>query len=79
MTMGDLVVYTSHLLASKRDFLEGCRPVICLDGAHMKTNFGGILLITIGMDPNDCIFLVSFVVVEMEGTNRWKWFLSTLK
>jgi hypothetical protein len=65
--------------ASKRGFLAGCRPVICLDGAHLKTKFGGILLTDIGMDPNDCIFPVAFAVVEVEDTNSWKWFLSTLK
>jgi hypothetical protein len=35
----------SHLYVSldacKRGFLSGCRPVICLDGCHIKIKFGG--------------------------------------
>lgn len=27
--------------ACKRGFLKGCRPLICLDGCHIKTKFGG--------------------------------------
>jgi hypothetical protein len=27
--------------ACKRGFLTGCMPVICLDGCHIKTKFGG--------------------------------------
>jgi len=41
--------------ACKRGFLAGCRPVICLDGCHIKTKFGGQILTAVGVDPNDCI------------------------
>jgi len=61
----------SHLYfaldACKRGFLSGCRPVICLDGCHIKTKFGGQLLTAIGVDPNDCIFPIAMAVVEVES------------
>lgn len=73
----------SHLYISldarKRGFLKGCRPLICLDGCHIKTKFGGILLTAVGIDPNDCIFPVAMAVVEVESLLTWKWFLETLK
>ncbi|KAM0914817.1 hypothetical protein ACQ4PT_011247 [Festuca glaucescens] len=65
--------------ACKRGFLAGCRPIIFLDGCHLKTKFGGILLTAIGRDPNDCIFPVAFAIVEVENTSSWKWFLTALK
>jgi hypothetical protein len=65
--------------ASKRGFLAGCRPIIFLDGCHLKTKFGGVLLTAIGMDPNDCIFPVAMAVVEVEDTSSWRWFLTALK
>jgi hypothetical protein len=65
--------------ASKRGFLKGCRPVICLDGTHIKTKYGGQLLIAVGMDANDCIYPIVVAVVEVENTETWTWFLSTLK
>ena len=65
--------------ACKRGFLAGCRPLICLDGCHIKTKFGGQLLTAVGMDPNDCIYPVAFSVVEVESFVTWKWFLESLK
>ena len=65
--------------ACKRGFLSGCRPIIFLDGFHLKTKFGGQLLTAVGMDPNDCIFPIAFAVVEVESLLSWKWFLQSLK
>ncbi|XP_073361992.1 uncharacterized protein [Aegilops tauschii subsp. strangulata] len=65
--------------ACKRVFMQACRPVICLDGCHLKTKYGGVMLCAVGMDPNDCIYPLAFAVVEVENTDTWKWFLSNLK
>ena len=65
--------------ACKRGFLEGCRPLICLDGCHIKTRYKGQLLTAVGIDPNDCIFPIAFGLVEVECTSSWEWFLSNLK
>lgn len=65
--------------ACKRGFMVGCRPLICLDGCHLKTKYGGIMLTAVGIDPNDCIFPIAFAVVEVECLDSWKWFLLTLK
>ncbi|CAD6250204.1 unnamed protein product [Miscanthus lutarioriparius] len=37
------------------------------------------MLTAIGIDPNDCIYLIAFGVVEVESLAAWKWFLETLK
>jgi hypothetical protein len=65
--------------ACKRGFLAGCRPIIGIDGCHIKNRFGGVMLAAVGVDPNDCIFPIALAIVEVEDTNTWKWFLSTLK
>lgn len=65
--------------ACKRGFISGCRPIICLDGCHIKTKFGGQLLTAVGVDPNDCIYPIAWAVVEVESLMTWKWFLETLK
>jgi hypothetical protein len=65
--------------ACKRGFLVACRPLICLDGCHLKTKYGGIMLTAVGIDPNDCIYPIAYVVVEVECLESWKWFLQTLK
>jgi hypothetical protein len=65
--------------ACTRGFLSGCRPVICLDGCHIKTKFGGQLLTTVGIDPDDCIYPIAMAVVEVECLASCKWFLENLK
>lgn len=61
----------------KRGF-RACRPFIGVDGCHLKTQYGGILLIAVGRDPNDQYFPLAFGVVEMETKDSWKWFLDLL-
>nr|XP_051181518.1 uncharacterized protein LOC127295595 [Lolium perenne]XP_051181519.1 uncharacterized protein LOC127295595 [Lolium perenne]XP_051181520.1 uncharacterized protein LOC127295595 [Lolium perenne] len=63
----------------KRGFLEACRPLICVDGCHVKTKFKGQLLTAVGIDPNDCIFPIAMGLVEVECTSSWEWFFTTLR
>ena len=65
--------------ACKRGFLKGCRPIIFLDGCHLKSRYKGQLLTAVGIDPNDCIFPIAMGLVEVESTYTWEWFLTTLK
>ena len=52
--------------ACKRGFLQGCRPIIFLDGCHIKKRYRGQLLCAMGIDPNNYIFPIAIVVVEVE-------------
>ncbi|KAM0825404.1 hypothetical protein ACQ4PT_069581 [Festuca glaucescens] len=65
--------------ACKRGFLQGCRPIIFIDGCHVKTRYRGQLLCVVGIDPNDCIFPTAIAAVEVEDTANCSWFLQTLK
>ncbi|XBH97076.1 hypothetical protein VPH35_087359 [Triticum aestivum] len=65
--------------ACKRGFLKGCRPIIFLDGCHIKTRYKGNILTAVGIDPNDCIFPIAFGICEVESTHSWEWFLASLK
>jgi hypothetical protein len=73
-----LSMYVS-LDAYKRGFLADCRPLIWLDGCHLKTKYGEIMLTAVGIDPNDCIYPIAFGVVEVESLATWKCFLEALK
>ena len=55
--------------------MGGCRPIIGLDGCHLKERFGGQILSAIARDANDNIFPVAFAVVEQENKDSWVWFL----
>ncbi|KAK1666164.1 hypothetical protein QYE76_054323 [Lolium multiflorum] len=81
-TVGNPGIFSTcyfSLDACKRGFLKGCRPVICLDGTHIKNKYGGQLLTAVAIDGNDAIFPIAMAVVEVECYSSWKWFLTTLK
>ncbi|XP_022862880.1 uncharacterized protein LOC111383052 [Olea europaea var. sylvestris] len=65
--------------ALRDGFIRGCRGVIRVDGCFLKTELGGQLLTTIGVDANNGIYSVAYVVVEVENGDNWKWFLELLE
>ncbi|KAM5570015.1 hypothetical protein ABKV19_017171 [Rosa sericea] len=64
--------------ALKNGIKAGCRSVIGLDGAHLKSAFGGQLLTAVGLDANNTSWVVSYAMVEMENKDSWIWFLELL-
>ncbi|KAK8510867.1 hypothetical protein V6N12_036781 [Hibiscus sabdariffa] len=64
--------------ALKKGWKEGCRPFIGVDGCFLKTATQGELLVAIGGDGNNQMFPVAWAVVEGEGNESWKWFLTKL-
>ncbi|XP_071924743.1 uncharacterized protein [Coffea arabica] len=63
----------------KQGFLDGCRPIIGVDGCHIKAEYRGQLLTAIGVDPNNGWWPIAWAVVEREATEQWKWFFELLK
>ncbi|KAK8530667.1 hypothetical protein V6N13_122291 [Hibiscus sabdariffa] len=57
--------------ALKDGFLAGCRPIISIDECWLKGKYEGHLLTAIGIDANDCIYPIAYVVVEKENKNSW--------
>ncbi|XP_062028876.1 uncharacterized protein LOC133744862 [Rosa rugosa] len=62
----------------KMGFRDGCRPILGLDGYHLKSAYGGQLLSAEGLDPNNTTWVVAYVVVEMESKDSCDWFLRLL-
>ena len=66
------------LNACKTSFLSGCRPVVGLDGCHLRGPHKGVLLTAVGIDPNDQLYPIAYAVVEIENKLTWKWFVGEL-
>ncbi|XP_024191833.2 uncharacterized protein LOC112195847 [Rosa chinensis] len=66
------------LAACKEGWIKGCRPLIGLDGCHIKGQHPGQILCAVGIDANNGIFPIAYSVVEVENTETWKWFLEYL-
>ena len=61
-----------------RGFHNGIRPIISLDGCHLKGVYGGQLLSAVRRDGNDNLFPIAMAVVEAETKDSWTWFLMEL-
>ncbi|XP_074283613.1 uncharacterized protein LOC141608152 [Silene latifolia] len=64
--------------ACRVGFLAGCRPVIRVDGCHLKGSYPGMILVAVSMDANNNIYHVVWAVVEVENSQSWTWFLTLL-
>lgn len=62
----------------KEGFMAGCRPILGVDGCHLKGPYPGILLSAVGKDGNNNIFPVAWALVEVENSETWCWFLELL-
>ncbi|XP_021744830.1 uncharacterized protein LOC110710797 [Chenopodium quinoa] len=62
-----------------RGFLKGCRPLIGVDGCHLKGSYPGQILVVVGKDGNNSIYPFAWATVEVENKETWSWFLECLK
>ncbi|XP_050233596.1 uncharacterized protein LOC126682088 [Mercurialis annua] len=60
-------------------FLEGCRPLIGVDGCHLKGPYGGCLLNAVALGGNRGILPIAIAIVEGECYQSWEFFLDCLK
>lgn len=61
-----------------KGFLGGCRPLIGVDGTHLKGNYRGILLSAVAIDGNNEIFPLAYAVVSVEDKENWSFFFWNL-
>ncbi|XP_074321758.1 uncharacterized protein LOC141658929 [Silene latifolia] len=64
--------------AVKDGFLAGCRPLVGVDGCHLKGAYPGMCLVAVGKDGNNNIYPIAWAVVEVENGETWSWFLKLL-
>ncbi|KAI5350443.1 hypothetical protein L3X38_003334 [Prunus dulcis] len=66
------------LEACKRGFLARYRPLIGIDGCHLKGPYTRQVLTAFGVDGNNGMYPVAYAVVEVESKSSWIWFLELL-
>ncbi|KAL0293000.1 UNVERIFIED_CONTAM: hypothetical protein Sradi_6961600 [Sesamum radiatum] len=72
------VLQRMYYCGLREGFLNGCRPIIGLDGCFLKSLYRGQLLTAIGRDGNDNIYPIAMAYVEIEKFDSWEWFLKLL-
>ncbi|XP_073131636.1 uncharacterized protein [Henckelia pumila] len=53
---------------------DGCRPLIFLDGTHIKNKYKGCILVVVSKDANDDLFTIAYAIVDAENDANWDWF-----
>ncbi|XP_074297017.1 uncharacterized protein LOC141627688 [Silene latifolia] len=66
------------LEACKAGFISGCRPILGVDGCHLKGLYLGMLLVVVGKDGNCNIYPFAWAIVEVENIATWIWLLELL-
>lgn len=64
--------------ASAQGFAS-CRPLLGLDGTHLKSKYLGILLAATAVDTNGSLFPLASAVVDAENDENWLWFMHNLR
>ncbi|KAH9609361.1 hypothetical protein KSS87_015344 [Heliosperma pusillum] len=60
-------------------FLKGCRPIIGVDGCHLKGRYKGMLLSAMSLDGNNNLYCIAYAIVGKEKTETWAYFFRNLK
>ncbi|XP_025647160.1 uncharacterized protein [Arachis hypogaea] len=55
------------------------KSFVSVDGTHLYSRYGGVLLIAVAQDGNSNILPIAFAIVESESTESWSFFLTNLR
>ncbi|KAK3222151.1 hypothetical protein Dsin_009176 [Dipteronia sinensis] len=59
-------------------FRMAIRPVIAIDGTHLKGSCKGVVFVATCKDGNNKIFPLAFAIGDKENEESWTWFLTEL-
>ncbi|XP_071718142.1 uncharacterized protein [Rutidosis leptorrhynchoides] len=76
---GRFVMSYMSIGAATRSFVNYARPVIIVDGAHLKSRYLGTNLIDVAMDANNGILPLAYGIEVGETTDHWTWFFGNLR
>nr|XP_027069017.1 uncharacterized protein LOC113694296 [Coffea arabica] len=61
------------------DAFHMCRPVICVDGTHLRGEYKGKLLVAVTQDANNRIIPIAYAIVDEETISNWSWFMEQFR
>nr|KAJ0188271.1 hypothetical protein LSAT_V11C900488030 [Lactuca sativa] len=68
--------YTCKALGSR--WKSGCTKVIGLGGCFLKGEVKSELLTAVGIDENNTVYPIAWLVVDVENKTNWTWFLELI-
>ncbi|KAH0736332.1 hypothetical protein KY285_012039 [Solanum tuberosum] len=72
--------FKNLVITHEEGFKSGCRKIVGVDGCWLKCPMYGTQLLTVvGLDHNNNIYPIAYVVMEKVNRESWAWFLDHLK
>ncbi|XP_020242616.1 uncharacterized protein LOC109820834 [Asparagus officinalis] len=71
-------VFVSYY-ACWKGFMEGCRPILFLDGTHLFDRYKGTLLAATALNGDGGMFPVAICICVTENESNWEWFLECIR
>ncbi|XP_020242912.1 uncharacterized protein LOC109821129 [Asparagus officinalis] len=71
-------VFVSYY-ACWKGFMEGCRPILFLDGTHLFDRYKGTLLAATALNGDGGMFPVAICICGTENESNWEWFLECIR
>ncbi|KAF9618017.1 hypothetical protein IFM89_039414 [Coptis chinensis] len=76
---GEFIGFLLAYKASLDGFINGCRPIIGLDGSFLKGKYGGCCLSAMALDAQNGLFPIAIYICRGENGDTWKKILSQLR
>ena len=65
--------------AQSAEAFKHCRPLVLVDGTFLTGKYRGVLMIIVGVDPDNRLVPLAFALAEGENNDSWCWFLKLVK
>ncbi|KAL5581810.1 hypothetical protein UlMin_014252 [Ulmus minor] len=71
--------YFFFALAASKEGYKLCRPIVCVDVAHLKGKYKGMMFTAVCKDDNNSIFPLAWGIGDVENDSSWLWFFTKFK
>ncbi|XP_052294635.1 uncharacterized protein LOC127901416 [Citrus sinensis] len=75
---GNFLYYFISLGSSIKGFMQYIRPVIAVDGTHLKGLYRGSMFVATCLDGNNQLYPLAIGIMDSENNDAWEWFMMKL-
>ncbi|KAH9778636.1 hypothetical protein KPL71_007411 [Citrus sinensis] len=75
---GNFLYYFVALGSSIKGFMQYIRPVIAVDGTHLKGLYRGSMFMATCLDGNNQLYPIANGIMDSENNDAWEWFMMKL-
>ncbi|KAH9721820.1 hypothetical protein KPL70_006524 [Citrus sinensis] len=74
----NFLYYFVALGSSIKSFMQYIRPVIAVDGTHLKGLYHGSMFVATCLDGNNQLYPLAIGIMDSENNDAWEWFMMKL-